>query len=189
MEDEDSSEKCFRLQRSTYPVPESHFGRVWQEYDRPATYIDEFVYLGSKEADNVEELIGMGICYVLNVADDYTSKDWSIYGIETKCLPMCDKWTATTELHTVMEEAIKFIERGVARKDNVLIHCHGGINRSPTICMAYLMHKYQCSFLHVYEYVKKLRPYIRPAPDYIIQLLQYQKQRWPYGQCYDRKIK
>jgi protein-tyrosine phosphatase len=59
------------------------------------------------------------------------------------------------------ESVFNFIEEG-REKGGVLIHCYGGISRSPTITAAYIMKKYNKSYEETLKMLTELKPDINP---------------------------
>jgi len=57
----------------------------------------------------------------------------------------------------------------------VFVHCQGGISRSATIVIAYLMYKNNMTVNEASNYVKEHRPCICPNPNFMEQLEQYYK--------------
>ena len=69
-----------------------------------------------------------------------------------------------------------FSEYVQAKGGKVFVHCHAGISRSPTVCIAYLMKLHQWNLSQAYDYVKSRRPHISPNLHFMGQLLVFQKQ-------------
>ena len=58
----------------------------------------------------------------------------------------------------------------------MFVHCHAGISRSATVCIAYMMRTKKMSVEEAYKFVKSKRPIISPNLHFMGQLLEYQKQ-------------
>merc|ERR1711879_917909 len=72
------------------------------------------------------------------------------------------------------EECFRFIEDNLKNDGRVVVHCQAGISRSPTIVMAYLMKKWECSWLDACNYVQKKRSCAAPNFSFIGQLLNFE---------------
>lgn len=58
----------------------------------------------------------------------------------------------------------------------VLVHCHAGVSRSATICIAYLMYYKHLTMDQAYDYLKARRHIINPNWNFMTQLQEYEKQ-------------
>ena len=58
----------------------------------------------------------------------------------------------------------------------VFLHCHAGISRSATVCIAYIMKQQGWDLPCAYDFVKQRRPCVSPNLHFMGQLLEFQKQ-------------
>ena len=58
----------------------------------------------------------------------------------------------------------------------VFVHCHAGISRSATVCIAYMMQHKRISSQEAYTYVKEKRSIISPNLSFMGQLMLYQQE-------------
>jgi len=72
-------------------------------------------------------------------------------------------------------ESIKFIHEALSARKNVLVHCLGGISRSVSIVIAYLMFILNISFEKALEFVKKRHSKADPNPGFRAQLKAFEK--------------
>ena len=54
--------------------------------------------------------------------------------------------------------------------NKVLVHCQGGISRSPTLVIAYLVQKKNLTLGNSFELVREKRPIIDPNEGFLYQL-------------------
>ena len=90
-----------------------------------------------------------------------------------KQLPISDN--PTFHIQEYFIEAIKFIEKVTLEGYNILIHCLGGISRSVTITISYVMIKMKYSAEEGIIYVKKIHPIAMPNPGFVKQLKNFEK--------------
>lgn len=57
----------------------------------------------------------------------------------------------------------------------VLVHCHAGVSRSATVCMAYVMKTLDFDLRSAYDYVKTKRHCVSPNLHFMGQLLEFEK--------------
>jgi dual specificity MAP kinase phosphatase len=76
------------------------------------------------------------------------------------------------DIKEIIADAIDFIDLAKADQSSVLIHCQGGVSRSPTVTIAYLMHLNKLPLKEAYQYVKEKRPCIAPNLNFMGQLLE-----------------
>ncbi|CAD8168580.1 unnamed protein product [Paramecium pentaurelia] len=73
------------------------------------------------------------------------------------------------------EKTNKFIEENL-KKGNLLVHCMGGISRSATIIIAYIMWSQKRSYKDAYKFVDEMREGIYPNEGFKHQLKEYELQ-------------
>jgi len=123
-------------------------------------------------ACNTDELASHNINYVLNVSGFKRSTE---YPIETKTLNVPISDFGFTNLFDVLDTCFNFIDEAKGSGGKVLVHCMAGINRSASICIAYLMKQRQWTLKQAYDFLKKIRDEIHPHPSYMEQLFQYEE--------------
>merc|ERR1712183_160597 len=91
---------------------------------------------------------------------------------EYKFIKILDNCQAN--IQSYFEECFRFIEENLKNDGRVVVHCQAGISRSPTIVMAYLMKKWECSWSVACNYVQKKRSCAAPNFSFIGQLLNFE---------------
>jgi len=132
------------------------------------------LYLGNAmDAANEDLLKSSNIRYILNLTKtcpNYFFTDSSFHYKQIKIEDSCRE-----DIKSIVEEAIEFIEDAKANNSAVLIHCQGGVSRSPTVTIAYIMHLNGLSLADAYEFVKTRRPCIAPNLNFMGQLLEMEQ--------------
>lgn len=73
------------------------------------------------------------------------------------------------------KSAIAFIDEGLSRNENTLVHCFAGISRSSTIVLAYFLNIYPwMSVNSALDVVRSIRPIVNPNPGFMLQLRKYE---------------
>ncbi|XP_048360215.1 dual specificity protein phosphatase 4 [Sphaerodactylus townsendi] len=132
-----------------------------------------FLYLGSAHhAARRDMLDALGITALLNVSSDCPNHFEGHF--QYKCIPVEDNHK--TDISSWFMEAIEYIDSVKACHGRVLVHCHAGISRSATICLAYLIMKKRVKLEEAFEFVKQRRSIISPNFSFMGQLLQFESQ-------------
>ena len=82
------------------------------------------------------------------------------------------KDSGSSDFTPFLDDVTLFIEQQISTNKTVLVHCKGGINRSPVVVVAYLS-RYVMPFEAALELVKAKRNSVRFQDHYIMQI-----QRW-----------
>ncbi|XP_060092925.1 dual specificity protein phosphatase 4 [Heteronotia binoei] len=132
-----------------------------------------FLYLGSAHhAARRDMLDALRITALLNVSSDCPNHFEGHF--QYKCIPVEDNHK--TDISSWFMEAIEYIDSVKACHGRVLVHCHAGISRSATICLAYLIMKKRVKLEEAFEFVKQRRSIISPNFSFMGQLLQFESQ-------------
>lgn len=157
-------------------------------FQRPSNILKDFLYLGGLQATSKENILKEGIKLVLSIGEtplfsehDTAKRELMETGthenIRYSCFhvnfrssneiiiyyhyeiedsneaPIKSVWTHTTPLLTKAEQ----------EKTKTLVHCFGGVSRSPSVIIAYLMERERnLSLAEAFASVFSNRPYISP---------------------------
>jgi atypical dual specificity phosphatase len=128
------------------------------------------LYLGAAtSASNSEWLRSHGITHILNVGASPTRHQ--VTGVRYLNLNISDRPSA--DIASLFGVGADFIRDTLASGQTVLVHCHAGVSRSPTIVAAYLMRTYGLSAEQALLHISKARPVIRPNVGFLRQLASY----------------
>lgn len=131
------------------------------------------VYLGSyKTAMSLTTIQANKISHILCVGNEMENINKSNNQLSFMKLEVED--TEEENILFNFSNTFAFIEEG-RTKSGVLIHCYGGISRSPTITMAYLMKKFNYPFDEAYNKVLMLKSDINPNPGFLEKLQNFEK--------------
>ncbi|BES93187.1 DSPc [Nesidiocoris tenuis] len=142
----------------------------------PPSRVMSFLYIGNaRDARDAAMLKSHGITHVLNVTLTPTPAPSLVepVGISYRQLPASD--STQQNIKQYFEEAFSFIEEARKTNGSVLVHCHAGISRSPTIAIAYIMKHKQVTMVEAYKTVKTARSIISPNLNFMGQLLELEQ--------------
>jgi len=124
------------------------------------------LFIGNLRASqNREFLDAHGVTHVLIVANDIAPEFPKRY--KYKIINVDD--STEDDLAQHFEKCCRFIDK--ARKSGaVLVHCHAGISRSPSIAIAYIMYKQQNSFEAALALLKSKDALYQPNEAFVTQL-------------------
>ena len=141
----------------------------------PVSYskVIEMLYVGDAEISrNIGLVKDLGINCVVNVAiecDNHFEADFTYANY-----PFEDHPSAI--LSNAFDNACEVIERHMHRGLTSLVHCSDGNNRSAAFCLAFLMRKKRATLKQAWNLVKNVRPTVKPYPNYLQQLVWYERQ-------------
>lgn len=147
-------------------LSEEHLARL-KKYREPDKILD-YLYLGDRlQGSNEETIKEFAITHVLNVHDSCrfppASSPWKF-----RHVPVSDY--GDSDLRPAAEKCFKFIEEARSCQGRVLVHCRKGINRSPTIVIAWLIVSEKWTLQKAYTFVQECRPMSSPHEKYFEQL-------------------
>ena len=67
-------------------------------------------------------------------------------------------------------------DEGITQNRGVLIHCLGGVSRSVTVTIAYLISALNMTLNEAYDFVKQRKPSVNPNLNFMGQLLEFERQ-------------
>ncbi|XP_035661268.1 dual specificity protein phosphatase 3-like isoform X15 [Branchiostoma floridae] len=146
-------------------------GSGWGEYN----HVHPRILLGNSSiAQDVSKLKSLGVTHVLNAAHGAidVSKEYEKVGIEYLGVPADDVPTYNLKQH--FEPAAAFINTAV-KKGKVLVHCHVGYSRSPTLVAAYLMLYQELTAQESITLIRGKR-FIGPNDGFLRQLCEFNDQ-------------
>ncbi|XP_021348607.1 dual specificity protein phosphatase 1-like [Mizuhopecten yessoensis] len=132
-----------------------------------------YLFLGnSQHASQFELLERLGITSLINVSTscrNHFEEKFTYMNI-----PLDDNDTA--DLAAWFTRSITFIDTVKEQSGRVLVHCHAGVSRSATICLAYLMFTAKIGLEVAFEHVQSRRSVISPNLNFMRQLKAYESE-------------
>lgn len=130
--------------------------------------ISDFLYLGSQDSVNENNLRALSISHILSIGTDINCIFDTSLNIKRKFISCLD--LPETNLNDIIKESNDFICECRENNGHILVHCNAGVSRSTTIVIAYLILKCNYNFDDAYEWIKSKRNSIRPNDGFVRQL-------------------
>lgn len=133
--------------------------------------LTDFLYLSSAFAITRERLLDFRITHIISCTLEAPSPNE--LEIKTTFLQIGDN--PQSRLDEYFDKVSDEINDVVMQCGNVLVHCLGGVSRSSTICIAYLMKHKKMKLKEAHDFVKSKRRIIRPNIGFWEQLVNYER--------------
>lgn len=151
-------------------VQNRKFGRN----DDPSEILDGFLWLGdSSNAMDMDQLKSYGITCVVNCAarDTLTTREYYPLTWEYKEYEANDN-PEYNLLAEHLDDFVKYVDECRKKNKRVLVHCVAGINRSVTLCVAYLVIREKMTLEEAIRHCFKARPIILTNMSFAMQLIE-----------------
>ncbi len=127
------------------------------------------LYLGNASTAKDLNLLKLyGIKVIVSLSGNFH------YPSEFICLHNHFSDTGQSEIISHLQQCTEFIYQQIT-KYPILVHCQGGVSRSPTIILAYLVKYTSMSFDESITHLTTCRPSVRFKPHFINQIQQWLK--------------
>ena len=148
--------------------------KQWEIDYCPISEIIPGLYLGnSRDAQNLDLLKQHQIRNVINASTSIPCYFESEQIFDYLRLPCQD--STNQNILQYFQETFDHIHQKLLANENVFVHCQGGISRSPSFVIGYLMKYRSKSFDEAYNLVKTRRNIVSPNLNFLGQLTQYQQ--------------
>jgi dual specificity MAP kinase phosphatase len=132
------------------------------------------LYLGSsRDAEDLNLLKEHQITTVINISTTLPCYFENENIFQYLRLPCHD--SPSQNILQYFETTFEYIRQQLSAKRNILVHCQGGISRSPSFIIGYLMRFDSKTFDEAYNFVKGKRHIVSPNLNFIGQLQRYQQ--------------
>ncbi|CAI8002484.1 Dual specificity protein phosphatase 1 [Geodia barretti] len=145
-----SSQRKLKLQSA--PADDS------DRYGPPVQILPHLILGCAKDSSNLSVLRQLGVTAVLNVSHNCPS----LFQSQLQYMEIRVPDTYQADLLARLDEAFLFIDGVKASGGRVLVHCHAGVSRSATVCMAYVMKTLNYDLRSAYDFVKSKRSCVSP---------------------------
>lgn len=144
--------------------------------DIPSNYSEIIpgLYLGEViSAVNKEDLLKHNITAIVNCTTSFKSSFEEIDYFNIKVLDSGDAESVSL-MTAALQPAANFIHEKLSQGDKVLVHCHRGLSRSPTIIAAYLILFQKLSVDQAISVIKNKR-FVKPRLEFKQALMKLEK--------------
>eukprot|EP01080_Neovahlkampfia_damariscottae_P000994 gene994-9900_t len=132
--------------------------------------LQDSIYLGSSKASkNINGLKDVKITHIVNIAGKQHFPN------EFEYIRTHFEDSDESNILEKFDEIFKFIDEAIKKNGRVFIHCLGGVSRSPSIVIGYLIYKKNMNFIEAHEFVKNKRKGIKLKKEFIKQLEYFEK--------------
>lgn len=138
--------------------------------NQPPSYICSTIYLGTQYNASNKYIKEFNLKWILNLKETHFSK--APKNVNFLHVPMSDY--GDSNIKEIAQQCFGFIESALNNGENILVHCRGGLNRSVTILIAFLMVSQDMTLRDAYHLVKRQRDKVSPHKRYIEQLKEYE---------------
>lgn len=131
-----------------------------------ACILENFLYLGSQDSVNLENIQTHKISHILSVGIPSPPVEANVVLKFIECLDLPD-----TDLRLeILPLACTFIDDARRVGGKVLVHCNAGVSRSASLVIGYLIISCGYAFQDAYNLVKSKRACIQPNAGFMLQL-------------------
>ena len=136
-------------------------------------------------AADMEQLVARGVTRVLAVGSGLAAPQGQHEGVRYLCVGVSDDAEAAGRLEGLLEEALDFIDAGLACGEAVLVHCFAGVSRSVTVAAAWLLlrsGRSECATAEAaLATIRHVRPRARPNAGFVEMLRKLEAKRQGQG--------
>jgi dual specificity phosphatase 12 len=112
----------------------------------------------------------LGISYILTTSGMPIPETARMPNVHYKFIFMMDMISQDFLGNSLLEDALKYIEKVINSGSSILVHCEVGVSRSITIVAAYLMKKHEWNPSKAIMFIQNSRPIACPNQSFIRQL-------------------
>lgn len=140
-----------------------------RRYERECNKVREFLFVGGEmAAANKELLLALGITHVINMAASLIPNHFSDIFAYT---PLYLDDTPSEDISCHLYRLLHVIHEAQRAGGKVLVHCHQGVSRSCSVCIAYLMLYEALPYEKAFDSVKSARGICNPNAGFCSQLV------------------